>query len=122
MCHQGSGDWGPQESPQLHPLCRVASWMRVRKDPSLVDHPPAHLCGNLTPSNHQQTSKTIRTQNCPPGPPPGASAPRTPGPNTAPSIAAPKWGGSWLVTPTVLGDEEGAWSPYRQHFRDPWTR
>lgn len=60
---------GPPGVPPAPSPVQSASWMRVRQDPSLVDHPPARLCGDLTPNNRQPIPKTIGTQNCPPGPP-----------------------------------------------------
>lgn len=66
MDHQGSREVGPLGVPsQLYPVCRVISWMKVRRAPSLVGCPPAclpaGLCRDLTPSSHQQTSKNTQT-------------------------------------------------------------
>lgn len=86
---RGQGEVRPQSTSQLHRLCRVGSL-------------PTSLCGNLIPSSHQQTPKTTQTQNHPPQVTTWSTCspdPRTP-------AAAPEWGGSWLVTQTVLGDQE----------------
>lgn len=110
MCvNRGQGVGTPKGSPQLHLLCRVASWIRVTRDP-VPGGPPT--CPPLWRSDSQQPPADLQDH---PNPELLSLDPHLehllPGPNNAPSIAAPKWGGSQLVTLTVLGDQEGAGLP-----------
>lgn len=92
MCHHGSGGWGPLRGPPAPPPVQSGKLDKGKTGPHLVGHPPVHLCGDLTPSSHQQTSKTTQTQNCPPWTPTWSTCSQAPRPQQCPFHCSPQVG------------------------------